>query len=65
LNTYLAGEAVKQHSVARMSYIPPNVVMLYAPRNAGEIDIVASWLQRLTVTLGTQELTPWCTRQNQ
>jgi len=24
-----------------MGYIPPNVAMIYAPRNAGEIEIVA------------------------
>jgi len=42
----LAEEAIEkgwavQHPVARMGYIPPNVVMIYAPRNAGEIEIVA------------------------
>ena len=42
----LAEEAIEkgwaeQHPVARMGYISPNVVMIYAPRNAGEIEIVA------------------------
>jgi hypothetical protein len=42
----LAEEAIEkgwaeQHPVARMGYIAPNVVMIYAPRNAGEIEIVA------------------------
>ena len=42
----LAEEAMEkgwaeQHPVARMGYIPPNVVMIYAPRNAREIEIVA------------------------
>ena len=42
----LAEEAIEkgwaeQHPVARMGYIPPNVVMIYAARNAGEIEIVA------------------------
>jgi hypothetical protein len=42
----LAEEAIEkgwaeQHPVARMGYIPPNVVMIYAPRNAEEIEIVA------------------------
>lgn len=31
----------EQHPVARMGHIPPNVVMIYAPRNAEEIEIVA------------------------
>ena len=42
----LAEEAIEkgwaeQHPVARMGYIPPNVVMIHAARNAGEIEIVA------------------------
>jgi hypothetical protein len=42
----VAQEAVQkgwaeQHSVARMGYIPQNVVMIYAPRNAEEIEVVA------------------------
>ena len=42
----LAQEAIEkgwaeQHPVARMGHISPNVVMIYAPRNAGEIEIVA------------------------
>ena len=46
LSPELAEEAIEkgwaeQHPVARMGYIPPNVVMIYAPRNAGEIEIVA------------------------
>jgi hypothetical protein len=28
--------------VARMGYIPQNVVMIYAPRNAEEIEVVAA-----------------------
>ena len=31
----------EQHPVARMGYIPQNVVMIYAPRNAQEIEVVA------------------------
>lgn len=31
----------EQHPVARMGYISPNVVMIYAPRHTGEIEIVA------------------------
>jgi hypothetical protein len=31
----------EQHPVARMGYISPNVVMIYAPRHAGEIELVA------------------------
>ena len=42
----LAQEAVEkgwaeEHLVARMGYIPQNVVMIYAPRNAEEIEVVA------------------------
>jgi hypothetical protein len=42
----VAQEAVEkgwaeQHPVARMGYIPQNVVMIYAPRNAEEIEVVA------------------------
>ena len=42
----LAEEAIEkgwaeQHPVARMGHTSPNVVMIYAPRNAGEIEIVA------------------------
>jgi hypothetical protein len=52
----LAEEAIEkgwaeQHPVARMAYISPNVVMIYAPRHAGEIEIVAGWLRSLTVSL--------------
>jgi hypothetical protein len=41
----VAQEAIKkgwaeQHPVARMGFIPQNVVMIYAPRDAGEIEIV-------------------------
>jgi hypothetical protein len=32
---------VEQHPVARMCYIPQNVVMIYAPRDALEIEVVA------------------------
>jgi Family of unknown function (DUF5519) len=32
---------VEQHPVARMGYIPQNVVMIYAPRDAEEIEVVA------------------------
>ena len=31
----------EQHPVARMGYIPQNVVMIYAPRDAQEIEVVA------------------------
>src|SRR5215217_3979710 len=31
----------EQHPVARMGYIPQNVVMIYAPRNVEEIEVVA------------------------
>jgi hypothetical protein len=42
----VAQEAMKrgwaeQHPVARMGYIPHNVVMIYAPRDAEEIEVVA------------------------
>ncbi len=42
----VAQEAVEkgwaeQHPVARMGYIPQNVVMIYAPRDAEEIEVVA------------------------
>src|SRR5215208_6329595 len=42
----VAGEAVEkgwaeQHPVARLGYIPENVVMIYAPRDAEEIGVVA------------------------
>jgi hypothetical protein len=29
------------HPVARLGLIPPNVVMIYAPRDNGEVQIVA------------------------
>jgi hypothetical protein len=43
----VAQEAVEkgwaeQHPVARMGYIPQNVVMIYAPRDAQEIEVVAA-----------------------
>lgn len=31
----------EQHPVARMGYIPQNVVMIYAPRDAEEIEVAA------------------------
>jgi hypothetical protein len=31
----------EQHSVARMGYILPDVVMIYAPRDVEEIEVVA------------------------
>jgi hypothetical protein len=42
----IAQETIKkgwaeQHPVARMGYIPQNVVMIYAPRDADEIELVA------------------------
>ena len=42
----LVGKAIEkgwaeQHPVARMGHISPNVVMIYAPRNAEEIKVVA------------------------
>jgi hypothetical protein len=47
LPSEVAREAVEkgwaeQHPVARMGYIPQNVVMIYAPRNAEEIEVVAA-----------------------
>ncbi len=41
----VAGEAVEkgwaeQHPVARLGYIPENVVMIYAPRDESELEIV-------------------------
>jgi Family of unknown function (DUF5519) len=46
LPTEVAQEAIskgwaEQHPVARMGYIPQNVVMIYAPRDAQEIEVVA------------------------
>ncbi len=43
----VVGEAIEkswaeQHPVARMGYIPQNVVMIYAPRDAEEVEVVAS-----------------------
>ena len=42
----VAREAIRkgwaeQHPVARMGYIPQNVVMIYAPRDSQEIEVVA------------------------
>ena len=42
----VAAEAIEkgwaeQHPVARMGYIPENVVMIYAPRDEEEIEVVA------------------------
>ena len=31
----------EQHPVARLGYIPQNVVMIYAPRDAQEVEVVA------------------------
>jgi hypothetical protein len=31
----------EQHPVARMGYIPQNVVMIYAPRDVQEVEVVA------------------------
>lgn len=41
----VAGEAIEkgwaeQHPVARMGYIPQNVVMIYAPRDEEEIEVI-------------------------
>ena len=46
----LAEEAIEkgwaeQHPVARMGHISPNVVMIYAPRNPGEMETVASLVE--------------------
>jgi hypothetical protein len=46
LPSEVAQEAIRkgwaeQHPVARMGYIPQNVVMIYAPRDAEEIEVVA------------------------
>src|SRR5919205_1320788 len=35
----------EQHPVARMGYIPQNVVMIYAPRDAEEIEVVAGLVE--------------------
>jgi len=31
----------EQHPVARLGYIPQNVVMIYAPRDAQEVEVIA------------------------
>lgn len=36
----------EQHPVARMGHIPPNVVMIYAPRNEEEADVIFTLVQR-------------------
>lgn len=41
----VAGEAIEkgsaeQHPVARMGYIPQNVVMIYAPRDGEEVEVI-------------------------
>jgi hypothetical protein len=46
----VAREAVRkgwaeQHPVARTGRIPPNVVMIYAPRDAGEVGVVAGLVE--------------------
>ena len=53
----LAEEAIEkgwaeQHPVARMGFILPNVVMIYAPRTRGRSRSSPGWLRSLTVTLG-------------
>ena len=35
----------EQHPVARVGGIPPNVVMIYAPRDAGEVGVVAGLVE--------------------
>jgi len=35
----------EQHPVARMGQIPPNVVMIYAPRDAREVGVVAGLVE--------------------
>jgi Family of unknown function (DUF5519) len=35
----------EQHPVARMGYIPENVVMIYAPRNDQELEIVVGLVE--------------------
>ena len=35
----------EQHPVARMGYIPGNVVMIYAPRNQQELEIVVGLVE--------------------
>jgi hypothetical protein len=35
----------EQHPVARLGYISPNVVIIYAPRNSSEIEIVAGLVE--------------------
>jgi hypothetical protein len=46
LPTEVAQEAMskgwaEQHLVARMGYIPQNVIMIYSPKDAQEIEVVA------------------------
>ena len=46
----VAREAIRkgwaeQHPVARMGRIPPNVVKIYAPRDAGEVGVVAGLVE--------------------
>jgi len=46
----VAREAIRkgwaeQHPVARMGGIAPNVVMIYAPRDAGEVEVVAGLVE--------------------
>jgi hypothetical protein len=46
----VAREAIRkgwaeQHPVARLGHIPPNVVMVYAPRDAEEVGLVAGLVE--------------------
>ena len=59
----LAEEAIErgwaeQHPVARMGYISPNVVMIYAPRNAGEIEIVGGLVAESYRYAGGRRISP-------
>ena len=59
----LAEEAIEkgwaeQHPVARMGYISPNVVMIYSPRNAGEIEIVGGLVAESYRYAGGRRIAP-------
>ena len=47
----------EQHPVARMGYIPQNVVMIYAPRDAEEVEVVASLVTESYRYAGRRTLT--------
>jgi hypothetical protein len=43
----------EQHPVARMAYIPHNVVMIYAPRDAQEVEVVGLVVEAYRYAGGT------------